>query len=319
MNYSTLKKTVALSFVAAMGFGVANAQTTTEASGTSTPKVFGGTGQYRTWYVGFNVGATSPALATGGSQDYKSHDIKPGFGINVRKQIAHSFGLQLDVQGGWVGFSNRTNANEFGSRDGVKATKTFYQTASLSGVANFLTIDFLHRKNSVNFFAKAGAGLANYHPERQLADGTTPNTTANFYEADGSKHYIKELIIPVGVGVKFRLSDVTALNLGYDQTFVNGDNFDGLNRAYPTKDRYSYAYGGLEFTLGSKAKQDLQWANPVALMYDELYDAELRKEVAALKGRVANVETAVNDLKKDSDGDGVSDQFDKCPNTPAVL
>ena len=52
-------------------------------------------------------------------------------------------------------------------------------------------------------------------------------------------------------------------------------------------------------------------------MYDELYDAALRQEVEALKGRVANVETAVSDLKKDSDGDGVSDQFDKCPNTPA--
>jgi len=53
------------------------------------------------------------------------------------------------------------------------------------------------------------------------------------------------------------------------------------------------------------------------MMYDELYDAALRQEVEALKARVATVETAVNDLKKDSDGDGVSDQFDKCPNTPA--
>ena len=52
-------------------------------------------------------------------------------------------------------------------------------------------------------------------------------------------------------------------------------------------------------------------------MYDELYDAALRQEVEALKGRVTNVENAVNDLKKDSDGDGVADQFDKCPNTPA--
>jgi OOP family OmpA-OmpF porin len=43
----------------------------------------------------------------------------------------------------------------------------------------------------------------------------------------------------------------------------------------------------------------------------------LRQEVEALKGRVANVETAVNDLKKDSDGDGVADQFDKCPGTAA--
>jgi len=52
-------------------------------------------------------------------------------------------------------------------------------------------------------------------------------------------------------------------------------------------------------------------------MYDELKDPTLRQEVEALKGRVTNVENAVNDLKKDSDGDGVADQFDKCPNTPA--
>ncbi|MDB5149758.1 MAG: OmpA family protein, partial [Mucilaginibacter sp.] len=58
------------------------------------------------------------------------------------------------------------------------------------------------------------------------------------------------------------------------------------------------------------------WVNPVAMMYDELYDAALRQEVEALKGRIANVEATVNDLKKDSDGDGVSDQFDKCPGTP---
>ncbi|GAB3938234.1 OmpA family protein [Mucilaginibacter myungsuensis] len=317
MNYSTLKKTVALSFVAAMGFGVANAQTT-DGTGTTTPKVFGGAGQYRTWYFGINAGATSPALATGGSQDYKSHDIKPAFGINVRKQLAHQFGIQLDLQGGWVGFSNRTNADPGASRDNRKAVKTFYQSAALGGVFNFATIDFLHRKNSVNFFAKAAIGLANYHPEITLPNGTTAtDPAAAYYNTDGTKKWVQEMIVPVGVGVKFRLSEVTALNFGYDQTFVNGDNFDGLNRAYPTKDRYSYGYGGLEFTLGSKSKPDLQWVNPVALMYDELYDAELRKEVAALKGRVANVETAVNDLKKDSDGDGVSDQFDKCPNTPA--
>src|SRR6185437_14979294 len=85
----------------------------------------------------------------------------------------------------------------------------------------------------------------------------------------------------------------------------------------PHQDKYSYTYAGLEYTLGSSSKPSLEWVNPVAMMYDELYDAALRQEVEALKGRVTNVETAVNDLKKDSDGDGVSDQFDKCPNTPA--
>jgi OOP family OmpA-OmpF porin len=73
----------------------------------------------------------------------------------------------------------------------------------------------------------------------------------------------------------------------------------------------------LEYTLATKSKPVLTRANPVTLSYDALYDAGLRREADSLKARVANVERDVNNLKKDSDGDGVSDQFDKCPNTPA--
>jgi OOP family OmpA-OmpF porin len=58
-------------------------------------------------------------------------------------------------------------------------------------------------------------------------------------------HYVKELVIPVGAGVKFRLSDVVALDLGYTQNYVDGDNLDGFKRKYPTKDHYSYGYAGL--------------------------------------------------------------------------
>jgi OOP family OmpA-OmpF porin len=48
-----------------------------------------------------------------------------------------------------------------------------------------------------------------------------------------------------------------------------------------------------------------------------MLDPSLRNEVEALKTRVSAVEKSVEDLKKDSDGDGVADQFDKCPGTPA--
>src|SRR6185312_15428699 len=85
----------------------------------------------------------------------------------------------------------------------------------------------------------------------------------------------------------------------------------------PNRSHYSYGFAGLEYTFGTSAKPNMDWVNPVAVMYDELYDEALRQEVQALNGRVTNVQNAVNDLKKDADGDGVADQFDKCPNTPA--
>jgi len=99
--------------------------------------------------------------------------------------------------------------------------------------------------------------------------------------------------------------------------FIDSDNFDGVYAKATTKDKFSYGYAGLEFSLGSSAKPNLDWVNPLALMYDELKDPSLRQEVEALKNRVSNVEKSIEDLKKDTDGDGVSDQFDKCPGTPA--
>ncbi|WPV00171.1 OmpA family protein [Mucilaginibacter sp. cycad4] len=313
MNYSTLKKTVALSFASLMVAGLANAQTdstkttaTTTSSETSTAKVFGGLGQYRKFSIGINGGVTSEAIATAGrNNDFPNKKLALGYGIYLKEQLAHSFALQLDVTGGNVKGENPTATDAYSKYD------TRFWQASLSAVVNVATIDFIRRKNSVNFYLKAGGGLALYDPKL----GTNGDHFKN-PGTDGS-HYVKEFVVPVGAGVKFRLSDAVALDLGYTQTYVDADNFDGRNYVYPTKDHYSYAYAGLAFTLGSKSKPVLEWVNPVAMMYDELYDAALRQEVEALKGRVANVETAVNDLKKDSDGDGVADQFDKCPGTAA--
>jgi OOP family OmpA-OmpF porin len=319
MNYSTLKKTVALSFVSLMAVGVVNAQTdsskaakpmtmssdtTKMSSEATTAKVFGGRGQYNTFSIGVNVGITSPALATGGSSDYTNKVLSLGYGLSLRDQLAHSFALQFDYRGGKVQ-GNDNDAN----LPGKYSTK--FNQFTLGGVVNVATIDYIRRKNAINFFINAGAGLAFYNPTGVTKAG------APFDFKAATDHEVRELVIPLGVGVKFRLSDALALNLGYTENFIDGDNFDGLKQSFPTKDRYSYGYAGLEYTFGPKSKPNLDWVNPVAMMYDELYDAALRQEVEALKGRVGNVENAVNDLKKDSDGDGVADQFDKCPNTPA--
>ncbi|HEY4322825.1 MAG TPA: OmpA family protein [Mucilaginibacter sp.] len=324
MNYSTLKKTVALSFVSLMAVGMVKAQTSTTtakdsskmSSATSTAKVFGGLGQYSTWSVGVNLGVTSPFLFTGGVNASTDAKAAFGYGISVREKLAHSFSLQFDFHGGTVEGENTSAPN--GLLYGAQSFKTTFYSGTISGLANVASVDFMHRKNAVNFYLSAGIGLADYHPSYVDASGNT----VPYVNTDGSKHYVKELIIPVGGSVKFRLSESLALNVGYTENFIDGYNFSGYhtynnNTGAGHLDHYSYGYAGLEYTFGTDKKPNLDWVNPVAMMYDELYDAALRQEVEALKGRVTNVENAVNDLKKDSDGDGVADQFDKCPNTPA--
>ncbi len=206
--------------------------------------------QYNTFSVGLNVGVTSPALATGGSSDYSTKKISLGYGLSLRDQLAHSFALQFDFRGGKV------KGDDSGIGGTAAYSTTFWQ-ATLGGVVNVATIDYIRRKIAINFFITAGAGLAFYNPT-----GTTPFGAINFTNADGSKHYVKEFVVPVGAGVKFRLTDALALNLAYTENFIDGDNFDGFKASFPTKDRYSYGSAGLEYTFGPKSKPNLDWVNP---------------------------------------------------------
>jgi OOP family OmpA-OmpF porin len=332
MNYSTLKKTVAFTLATAFAL-VANAQDKPSATTTSA-KVFGGRGQYRTWTVGINGGFTVPAVLTGGQNDFNKgvgigeYTFKPYYGINLRKQLAHSFGLQGDLQMGKVQGYNKNGALTVGTNGGGAGTvgvNAFETTVgydlSLSGVVNVATIDFIRRENKINFYVSAGYGLMGYAPKGYSKYST--NSVVYDWKgkagSSGNKTYVKQAYIPVGMGIKFKLGDRVALDLGYTMKFIDADNFDGIYsyNNYPSNDKFSYTHAGLEFSLGSKSKPDLNWVNPVAMMYDELKDPTLRQEVEALKGRVTNLEQSVEDLKKDTDGDGVSDQFDKCPNTPA--
>lgn len=258
-----------------------------------TATVFGGAKQHRTWSIGVNGGALTP-IGPFGTNDFNEWDVNLGYGLFVKKQLAPSFALKLDAhRGSLSGENNATPPASF-------ETDINY-AASLKAVVNVGTISFLKKEKSVGFFVQAGFGLVDY----EATSGTA--------KEDNQKQYM-----PVGAGVNFKLGQVVALNLGYDVNFVDGDGADAVHiNGASNKDRWSYGYAGLEFTLGSKAKPSLQWSNKVSTLYDELKDPALRNEVDQLKTRTSTVEGAVQDLKKDSDGDGVADHLDKCPNTPS--
>lgn len=296
MNYSTIKKAaLACTLVAAIGYAdVANAQ--------EPAKVFGGRSQYRTWSIGVNAGALSPAVVIGGLRDNSHPEITLGYGANIRKQFSPHFSMQADfLRGSLEASGEPSEVNDNWQYGDAYKTDLNWQTG-LTGNFHFGAIDFLRRENSVGFYLSAGYNIANY----EVVEG--PNV-------DGQDR--TEQVIPVGGGVKFKLGGVVNLDLGYKMNFLNADNLDGVWANNGSLDHYSYGYAGLEFILGSKDKPSLEWNNPVANLYDELKDPELRNEVEALKQRVTTLEGTVDELGRDSDGDGVADRFDKCPDTPA--
>lgn len=275
--------------------------------------LFGGGGMnYRTFSVGINGGITAPSVLIGGSNDFTKSLISYGYGAYAKWQLLHFFSLRADYMGGRLkGDQSRELGNGANPNRAFSSFETRLKwTASLSGVFNFASINWAYKKPIAQLYASVGGGLAGYSPRITPTGGTEME-----YKTDGN---IKELIIPVGAGIKFRLNDFMNLDLGYTMNFLDADNLDGYKYG-PSKDRFSYGYTGLEFAIGSRTKPQLQWHNGPAVMYDDLVGQrdQLRRELEAEKANNEKLAADLAQLQKDSDGDGVSDVFDKCPNTPS--
>lgn len=311
MNYSTLKKALVFSLVAALGLSeVSVAQDATSSSA----KVFGGRGQYRTWSLGVNAGVLAPVVAIGGTNDFSKWTPSLGYGLTLRKQVDHIFGIQFAYHGGELSYDNDGATVNLGLGNRTSGVTQISHGLDLTGIANVGSVDFLKRENAVNFNLKAGLGYAAYH-WKEINPNSTP--AKGTYGPNRDRNNIRNAYVPVGAGIKFKVSERVNFDLAYTMNFLDADDLDGTKGKGFSKDKWSYTSAGIEFSLGSTAKPNLDWVNPVALMYDELKDPTLRQEVEALKGRVSALEAA--DLLKDSDGDGVADKLDKCPNTEAGI
>jgi OOP family OmpA-OmpF porin len=269
--------------------------------------------QLTTWSFGVNAGVLTPTSPLGGKNDFSNNKSSLGYGLYIKKQFTPYFSLRLDGVRGKLKADNTENWKSGAANSGaVNAFETdLSYSGSLNAVVNLFNIDMFNKNSALQLYASAGAGLAGYKVK------TSATNTGALVNYAGDKT-ISELIVPVGLGAKVKLSEKINLDLGWTVNFVDGDNLDGFYRGQ--NDKYSYAYGGLEFALG-KGKQ-LAWHNPVALTYDEALQAKqtanaLKGDLDAQKAENARLRSEMNDLLKDTDGDGVADKLDKCPGTPS--
>lgn len=285
-------------------------------TGTAAVKTLSPPSAYRTWSVGVNVGLLSP-VGIFGKNDFTTREASLGYGAYVKKQLLHSFALQADYLGGKLkGSNDEPLGNGANPNRAVSSFETKLNwTASLSGVLTLANINWTSKQSVLQPYVSAGIGLAGYKPTITLPNGTTtayiPNDEA-----------ISELFIPIGVGLKFNAGKSVNIDLGYKMGFVDGDNLDGYPYE-PQNDKFSYGYVGLEFALGNPSKPQLATHNPVEQLVDD-NDAALaamREQMASERAKttseIAALRDELNASTKDSDGDGVVDARDKCPNTPA--
>jgi OOP family OmpA-OmpF porin len=278
---------------------------------------------FRTWSFGLNAGITSPYTFFGGKQDFRNRGTELGYGGYIKYQLLPAFGIQGDYFRGELSGSGTPTGNA-GSPYSSFSTDINW-SAALSANITIANINWRHNKSAIQPYLTVGGGFMEFVPELKNGAGTAVNVAA-------SSTTFNEFFIPLGVGLKFNIARGVNIDLGYKTFFVNSDQVDGY--AYGTgNDKFGYAHAGLEFALGGKSKPQLATYNPVSSMrYEYLAKARtlqdelnaqkaendrLRADLTTTNSNLSATNAKLDGLTKDTDGDGVPDLFDKCPNTAA--
>lgn len=296
------------------------AQTTDSVSTKNYVKPFSHSGAFRTWSIGINAGVLTPYSIFKSKEDFTSPNAEWGYGGYIKDQILPGFGLQADFFRGHVQGTDAQPITPY-----TKFRTNLNYAVDLSANITLANINWRNKKGAIQPYLTVGGGIMGYQPYLYTA-----TTGASAYRTDGKN--IMEAYIPLGLGFKINLGSGVNLDLGYQVNFVNSDNFDGYTYG-TTFDKFSYAHAGLEFALGKHSKPQLATYNPVNSMRTEylLKEQELQNAVDAERARneqlksqldmtnsnLATTNANLAKLTADSDGDGVPDLFDKCPNTPS--
>ncbi len=73
---------------------------------TSTYKSFNGPSGLRTWSIGVHAGALAAIAPIGGSNDFTKWKPQLGYGLYIKKQISHIFGIQAEFLRGKLSGDN---------------------------------------------------------------------------------------------------------------------------------------------------------------------------------------------------------------------
>ncbi len=301
-------------FIAFIAIAEIHAQETSSQS----VKLFNGTKDFSTWSIGVNVGGLMPMSAFGGRNDFSEWETNFGYGFYVKNQFSHLFALQADFLGGKLSANNNRLWAGLPPPSPYSSYKTNLNwSASLSAVATLGNINWSQLNTAIKPYLSFGMGLVNYDATLM----TVENIEINGHP-DGS---VSTLFIPVGLGFKARLSPTANLDFGYKVGFMDADDMDGYYKEPIVNDRFSYAHIGIEFALQSKTKTQLARHNAPRQMSKEFSDRDyalaeeirlLNTQIEARDNEIKSLKAEHTSMKKDTDADGVSDLFDKCPGTP---
>jgi len=265
-------------------------------------------------YAALTPGQTAQSLADPVYYNYRmeSHQLNLDLVVTLNNIRFHKDRTRLLVNVfagiGALAYGTRVNAT---NDNGGTGAPTTYQSL----------FDTIARRQQVNQPGTAG------HPNHSEVQKMLEDGMDDSYEspAEGESRNRRpgafgrktlDFIGTYGLGLQYRLNPRVNLQLEGRVTFPqNGDDLiDGQRWAEQVpgnpvmtnlRDGIQYASLGVNFNLGSSARrvEPLYWLNPLDFIYNEMTAPRRMIVPTPVLG--------------DQDGDGIFDQFDKCPGTPA--
>jgi len=247
---------------------------------------------YNTWDISGHFGITYPYTDISASSKRNF-----ALGIDVTKFISHTFALQARFMRGTISGIDEYNPE-------YSFSTTFDYDITLNAIVQFGNISFIEKNKKLSAYATIGFGVIHFSPDVYTDGGYVSQKglysqyTQPLVPMDYSS--TTNIVVPLGVGLKYRVSDRVSINMEYSYRATNSDKLDGFYKLLSSHDNFSYFSAGAIYHLG-KQREVLEWVNPMEIVYDDMNE----------------LKTKIIQLTLDTDMDGVPDVNDREPETPA--
>ena len=254
-------------------------------------------------------------------------------GVGLKYSLANNFGVRFQLMGGTMESKSLGEGLSYPYR----TTTSFYETnvQALLNIVNFKKQST--GRNVAQLYVGIGVGFTSAKIGYTMPTGQLMPS--------GEATSVQSIIVPLSGGIRFYINPLIDFGMEYSVKGTFTDHLDGYlpsGASNKSNDYYNIPQAYITFNLGrNKEARNLEWTEATEKLYDELIKAkqEAQKQILELKKenellllqmkRELNAQMLENQrkadstlratqaaMKNDSDSDGVSNVFDKEPNSP---
>lgn len=233
-----------------------------------------------------------------------SDEMKWGGGLILNYQISTYFSLQGqfligELAGIKTNFTQNTGPYHDGLLTNLKFNTEFYEFGLNTTISlNRLLAPCYKFNERWNLYGLTGLGYISFRSQSFRLDTLTGvYNIYNYYgwKEDGTvkDKMTRELVIPVGLGLKYKISNKFDVYLESTLRLLFSDKLDAYVRPYNFNDKYGYTSIGLIYRFGKKDKKHMEWVLP-SCKDDEPFDMT---EFLRLKQKADDLENKVKEME----------------------